>query len=194
MGARGPSFFWYDTYFSEFDSADIIDYILKKSLSCQKNDGRDHARPSFFGHDNDKDLKICFLVTRVIYPHHFHGEITEQFCLSTVSLDRIGTCFDCSTLGLENSSWSFFAFFQDTQGFSGLDQIQMLGALHQLSMSAYLEIRKSIRLLPPCVSSWGYRIGAAFLSVCLSAITLTAEILHAGQSTTYLDQVLWSRS
>ncbi len=32
-----PSFFWYDTDFSEFDSADIIDYILEKSVSYQKN-------------------------------------------------------------------------------------------------------------------------------------------------------------
>ncbi len=37
MGARGrPSFFWYDTNFLEFDSADIIDYILEKSVSYQK--------------------------------------------------------------------------------------------------------------------------------------------------------------
>ncbi len=51
---------------SEFGSADIIDYILEKSVSYQKKDGRDHARPAFFWYDNDKDLKICFLVTRVI--------------------------------------------------------------------------------------------------------------------------------
>ncbi len=34
-------------------------------MSCQKKDGRGHARPSFFWYDNDKDLKVCFLVTRV---------------------------------------------------------------------------------------------------------------------------------
>ncbi len=34
------SFFWYGIDFSEFDSADIIDYILEKSVSCQKKDGR----------------------------------------------------------------------------------------------------------------------------------------------------------
>ncbi len=39
-------FIWYDTNFSEFDSADIIDYILEKSVSCQKKDGRSHVRPS----------------------------------------------------------------------------------------------------------------------------------------------------
>ncbi len=43
----------YDSDFSEFDSADIIDYILG------------HARPSFFSYDNGKDLKVCFLMTRV---------------------------------------------------------------------------------------------------------------------------------
>ncbi len=47
-----PSFFWYDTEFSEFHSADIIDYILEKSASYQKKDGHGHARPSFFWYDN----------------------------------------------------------------------------------------------------------------------------------------------
>ncbi len=61
-----PSFFWYDTDFSEFDSADIIRYILEKSVSYQKKDGRGHARPSFLWYDNDKDLKVYFLVTHVI--------------------------------------------------------------------------------------------------------------------------------
>ncbi len=60
-----PSFFWCDTNFSEFDSADITDYILKKSVSCQKKDGCGHARLPFFWYDND--LKVCFLVTRVKY-------------------------------------------------------------------------------------------------------------------------------
>ncbi len=36
----------------------------KKSVSYQKKDGRGHARPSFFGYDNDKD-KVCFLVPHV---------------------------------------------------------------------------------------------------------------------------------
>ncbi len=34
---RAWPFFWYDTDFLEFDSADIIDYILEKSVSCQKS-------------------------------------------------------------------------------------------------------------------------------------------------------------
>ncbi len=62
-----PSFFWYDTDFSEFDSADNIDYIIEKSVSCQKKDGRDHAHLSFFWYDNNKDLKVCFLVMRINY-------------------------------------------------------------------------------------------------------------------------------
>ncbi len=60
-------FFWCCTDFSEFASADIIDYILEKSVLCQKKDGHSHARPSYVWHDNDKDLKVCFLVTCVIY-------------------------------------------------------------------------------------------------------------------------------
>ncbi len=39
----------------------------KKSVSYQKKDGHIHAHPSFFWYDNDKDLKVCFLVTRVIF-------------------------------------------------------------------------------------------------------------------------------
>ncbi len=35
------------------DCADIIDYIIKKSVSCQKKDGGGHAHPSFFWYDND---------------------------------------------------------------------------------------------------------------------------------------------
>ncbi len=61
-------FFWkrlYDTDFSEFDSANIIDCIPKRSVSYQKKDGCGHACPSFFWYDNDVDLKVCFLVTRV---------------------------------------------------------------------------------------------------------------------------------
>ncbi len=55
-----PSIFWDVT---NIDSADIIDYILKKSVSYQKKDGRGHDNDK----DNDKDLKVCFLVTRVIH-------------------------------------------------------------------------------------------------------------------------------
>ncbi len=51
---------WYDTDFSEFDSADIIDYILKKSVSYQKKDGRGHTRPSFFGMTTTKTLRSVF--------------------------------------------------------------------------------------------------------------------------------------
>ncbi len=39
----------------------------EKSVSYQKKDGHDHARPSFFWYDNDKDLKVCFLVTCVYF-------------------------------------------------------------------------------------------------------------------------------
>ncbi len=38
----------------------------KKSVSYQKKDGCGHVCPSFFRYDNDKDLKVCFLVTCVI--------------------------------------------------------------------------------------------------------------------------------
>ncbi len=32
----------------------------------QKKDGRGHEHPSYFWYDNDKDLKVCFLVTHLI--------------------------------------------------------------------------------------------------------------------------------
>ncbi len=65
LGGRGHPFFGMKPTFSEFDSADIIDYILEKSVSFHKKDGCGHAHPSFFGYDNGKDLKVCFLVTWV---------------------------------------------------------------------------------------------------------------------------------
>ncbi len=37
----------------------------EKSVSYQKKDGRGHPHLSFFWYDNDKDLKVCFLVTHV---------------------------------------------------------------------------------------------------------------------------------
>ncbi len=67
MGAHGrahPSAGMTPT-FQNFTSADIIDYVLEKSVSCQKKDGHGHACPSFFGYDNDQDLKVCFLAMRV---------------------------------------------------------------------------------------------------------------------------------
>ena len=36
------------------------------SVSNQKKDGRVHTRPSFFWYDNDRDLKVYFLVTHVM--------------------------------------------------------------------------------------------------------------------------------
>ncbi len=50
----------------------------KKSVSSQKKDGRGHICPSFFWHhaDNDKDLKVCFLVTRVLYSVLISGAST----------------------------------------------------------------------------------------------------------------------
>ena len=38
----------------------------KNSVLYQKNDGRGHARPFFFWYDNDKELKVCFLVAHLI--------------------------------------------------------------------------------------------------------------------------------
>ena len=35
-----PSLFWYETDFSEFDSADVIDFILERPVSYQKKEGR----------------------------------------------------------------------------------------------------------------------------------------------------------
>ncbi len=37
----------------------------EKLVSYQKKDGHSHMHPSFFWYDDDKDLKVCFLVTHV---------------------------------------------------------------------------------------------------------------------------------
>ncbi len=86
----------YDTDFSEFDSAEIIDYILEKSVSCQKKDGRGHMRPSFFWCDNDKDLKVCFLVTRVLCDL-FH------ILMELIRLDSID-CLDITMISIGDPS------------------------------------------------------------------------------------------
>ena len=72
-------FFWYDTDFSEFDSADIKDYILEKSVSYQKKDGHGHVHPSFFWYDNDKDLLVYFLMTHIILRYSFVVSYTTKY-------------------------------------------------------------------------------------------------------------------
>ena len=52
----------------------------KKSVSYQKKDGCGHRRSSFFWHDNDKDLKACFLVTRIT------SQCVEKMCLAVFDL------------------------------------------------------------------------------------------------------------
>ena len=47
----------------------------KKQVSYQKHDGRGHARPAFFWYDNEKDLKVCFLVTRIMCSRQFYHPI-----------------------------------------------------------------------------------------------------------------------
>ncbi len=61
----------------------------EKSVSYQKKDGRGHARPFFFWYDNDKDLKVCFIVTRLICHHQSwyrpcqHGQVKFPPCFSS---------------------------------------------------------------------------------------------------------------
>ncbi len=60
------SFFWYDT-----DLAGNMIYKVKRLKFWkvglnQNKDGHGHGHPSFFWHDNDKDLKVCFLLTHTI--------------------------------------------------------------------------------------------------------------------------------
>ncbi len=73
----------------------------EKSVSYQKKDGHGHACPSVFWYDNDKDLKFCFLVTRIIsacssYTLHA-GKI---ICTPCSSLDAYGL----TPLGIQFSS------------------------------------------------------------------------------------------
>ncbi len=69
-------------------------------MSYQKKDGRGHARPSFSWYDNDKDLKVCFLVTHVVCEcdvlcrsvhitssQHYRGEKNVDNCLHSAEDD-----------------------------------------------------------------------------------------------------------
>ena len=44
----------------------------EKAVSYQNKDGHSQARPSSVWYDNDKDLKVCFLVT--------HDRCAEFYC------------------------------------------------------------------------------------------------------------------
>ncbi len=66
------------------------------SVSYQKKDGRAWPRPSFFWYDTDKDLKVCFLVTRVMYVRRTEVNVLGGFII-TCGLhwtEIIGLCFD----------------------------------------------------------------------------------------------------
>ncbi len=60
----------------------------EKSVSYQKKDGCGHACPSFFWYDNDKDLKVCFLVARARYTQH--GMPITPLLEMTIAVTRDG--------------------------------------------------------------------------------------------------------
>ena len=66
----------------------------EKSVSYQKKEGRGNVCPSFFWYDNDKDLKVCFLVTRVKYVTDINRKFIHS-ASSTLSwrIDRMETEF-----------------------------------------------------------------------------------------------------
>ncbi len=57
-----PSFYWHD--FPEYKLWCQQSQILKGRCHTKRRMG--HARPSFFWYDNDKDRKVCFLVTHIL--------------------------------------------------------------------------------------------------------------------------------
>ncbi len=76
----------------------------KKSVSYQKKNGR-----GFFWYDNDKDLKACFLVTRVtsVHMHFLHSQLgnyelekhSANMHASYNTRNKIGTEMDQTYLG-----------------------------------------------------------------------------------------------
>ncbi len=60
----------------------------KQSVSYQKKDGRSHAHPSFFWYDNDKDLKVYFLVTCVRCPDRQNPMHIRPL---KIGIDKLGT-------------------------------------------------------------------------------------------------------
>ncbi len=85
-----PSFFWYDTDFSEFDSADIIDYILENPLSYQKKDGCSHTtktlksvftRRTSCGHSLCIQRRTIWVAISFLWRLYFHGSFIGQIGL-----------------------------------------------------------------------------------------------------------------
>ncbi len=70
----------------------------QKSVSYQKEDGRGHARPSFFWYGDDNlDLKVCFLVTHLI--NLLHGVRVEV--VGALRLRTTGVVFFLSDMYLK---------------------------------------------------------------------------------------------
>ncbi len=58
----------------------------EKSVSYQKKDGHGHACSFFFWYDNDKDLKVCFLVTCIRESVKLEGSSHCHVLLCTIGL------------------------------------------------------------------------------------------------------------
>ena len=54
-----PTTKYYSTAFIDYTMYSVVNVIPKEGLAGP-------ARQSFFGYDNDKDLKVCFLVTCIV--------------------------------------------------------------------------------------------------------------------------------
>ena len=104
-----PSFFWYDTDFTEFDSAGIIDYILKSQCHAKRRMGA-----AIFWYDNSKDLKVCFLASYIskkiirVYTAFFSFYIpTLELILLTSAICVVYGCIQGSEYWTLKSPYNF---------------------------------------------------------------------------------------
>ncbi len=129
----------------------------ERSVSYQKKDGRCHAHPSFFWYDNDKDLKVCFLVTHAINAWLF----SEWFIFQELNLAKnavITFCFYAVTVTLPHVCYGFMTS-HGTSRFQIIISLAWIGvALQPLVFFATNRKYRKYTIALVCCRRWEYSI------------------------------------
>ena len=99
------------------------------------------TRPSFFWYDNDKDLKVGFLMTRVRYWSVFHGCLVVLRLINTISITGQHYAFD----------WSIYRRSVDTKSchFGSCREVHVTDSTSTLFQSVSLSVSVNHGSLSP---------------------------------------------